>query len=426
MMMQVTDTEVKVSRVQVAGLQRTKNDIVVEQVKDVLTAGTLQDVLVKSFESLQKLNELNIFKHVDLRLDTAKDRHGNAKGLAVTFLVTEHGRLKSTIAANAGTQSGDTSLSLTLRNLLGRAEQLSLITATTVPLWGHTVQLQFSKPYYKDIEKKLLVAIGNTNTKHPFSGYQAYTTASNVALHFPSQLGSHSLTWGGDWRQLYSFGTNIPLSVREQAGHSLKCSLKHTLEADERDDPLLPRSGFRVKMAQEVAGVGGDVCFGKAELQSEAYWELFSDWVLSLSLWGGVMRPYTPSRINDRFFLGGPTTLKGFGMWGTGPREQGYSLGGEAYWATGLHLFAPLPFVRNELVRRIRIHSFATAGNLIHCSSLSQLPGLSRNIRCSCGVGLHFRLGVAQIELNYALPLRAQPTDQLSPGLQFGIGLEML
>lgn len=54
---------------------------------------------------------------------------------------------------------------------------------------------------------------------------------------------------------------------------------QHTLEADERDDPLLPRSGFRVKMAQEVAGVGGDVCFGKAELQSEAYWELFSDWV---------------------------------------------------------------------------------------------------------------------------------------------------
>ena len=45
----------------------------------------------------------------------------------------------------------------------------------------------------------------------------------------------------------------------------------------------------------------------------------------------------------------------------------GYSKGGEAYWASGLHLYAPLPFVRNELVRRIRIHSFATAGNLIQC-----------------------------------------------------------
>lgn len=45
--------------------------------------------------------------------------------------------------------------------------------------------------------------------------------------------------------------------------------------------------------------------------------------VLQLSLWGGVMRPYTPSKINDRFLLGGPTTLRGFGMWGVGPREQG-------------------------------------------------------------------------------------------------------
>lgn len=48
----------------------------------------------------------------------------------------------------------------------------------------------------------------------------------------------------------------------------------------------------------------------------------------------------------------------------------GYSLGGEAYWATGLHLFAPLLFARNELLRRIRLHTFATAGNLIQTSEL--------------------------------------------------------
>ena len=37
-----TADQVKVSPVQVAGLQRTKCDIVVEQVKDVLKARTLQ------------------------------------------------------------------------------------------------------------------------------------------------------------------------------------------------------------------------------------------------------------------------------------------------------------------------------------------------------------------------------------------------
>ena len=48
--------------------------------------------------------------------------------------------------------------------------------------------------------------------------------------------------------------------------------------------------------------------------------------VASGSLWGGVLRPIgSESHISDRLFLGGPTTLRGFGMWGLGPREKGIS-----------------------------------------------------------------------------------------------------
>ena len=38
------------------------------------------------------------------------------------------------------------------------------------------------------------------------------------------------------------------------------------------------------------------------------------------------MKPIgSESHISDRLFLGGPTTLRGFGMWGLGPREKGVS-----------------------------------------------------------------------------------------------------
>ena len=88
--------------------------------------------------------------------------------------------------------------------------------------------------------------------------------------------------------------------------------------------------------------------------------------VLSLSLWGGYLHSFTPSKINDRFLLGGPSTLRGFSMWGAGPRENGFSLGGEAYWATGLHLYTPLPLVSSTgLFQRIRLHGYATAGNIV-------------------------------------------------------------
>ena len=88
--------------------------------------------------------------------------------------------------------------------------------------------------------------------------------------------------------------------------------------------------------------------------------------VLSLTLWGGYLHPFTPSKINDRFLLGGPSTLRGFGLWGAGPRTNGFSTGGEAYWASGLHLYAPVPLLpQRGLFNRIRLHGFATGGNIV-------------------------------------------------------------
>ena len=54
-------------------------------------------------------------------------------------------------------------------------------------------------------------------------------------------------------------------------------------------------------------------------------------------------------------------------MWGIGPREEGYSKGGEAYWAEGAHLFMPLPYTSGDFFRRIRLHTFLTSGSLVRC-----------------------------------------------------------
>ena len=117
------------SRVRVAGLRRTKNDIVVEQIKDVLKATSLRELLLKSLDSMQQLERLNIFHHVSLFLDTNKSAKVKGEGskarrmeskqevdlscirnedsIEVTFVVEEKGLTSYGIAANAGTQSGD-------------------------------------------------------------------------------------------------------------------------------------------------------------------------------------------------------------------------------------------------------------------------------------------------------------------------------
>lgn len=92
---------------QVSGLKRTKNDIVVEQIKDVLQASSLKDLFVKALTSMEQLQEMKVFKNVSIKIDTDKREGQEKKGVEVTFLVQELGWVKSTLSAHAGTQSGD-------------------------------------------------------------------------------------------------------------------------------------------------------------------------------------------------------------------------------------------------------------------------------------------------------------------------------
>lgn len=115
------------TRVRVAGLKRTKNDIVVEQIKDVLKATSLSELIFRSLDSAKQLERLNIFRRVSVKLDTDKRaKVKRTKGvepspevgvsrvtvtgkdsIEVLFLVEERGWLSSSVGASAGTQSGD-------------------------------------------------------------------------------------------------------------------------------------------------------------------------------------------------------------------------------------------------------------------------------------------------------------------------------
>ncbi len=68
--------------------------------------------------------------------------------------------------------------------------------------------------------------MGTTDTKLPMCGYDELLRSGCVELQTPSWLGSHKISWGVDWREVTGFSYNAPLSVRANAGHSVKSSLK--------------------------------------------------------------------------------------------------------------------------------------------------------------------------------------------------------
>lgn len=72
---------------------------------------------------------------------------------------------------------------------------------------------------------------------------------------------------------------NTSFEVREQAGVSLKSSLKHILSMDLRDDLIFPSGGSLFQLTSEIAGVGGDVGFLKNEFFVQGNYSVFEDFV---------------------------------------------------------------------------------------------------------------------------------------------------
>lgn len=86
-----------------------------------------------------------------------------------------------------------------------------------------------------------------------------------------------------------------------------------------------------------------------------------------------------PACLSDRFMLGGPTCVRMFRLNTLGPKQQRTSapccnhqltfaddsLGGDAYWAAGLSVMAPIPW-RPEWP--LKLHSFLNAGQLTQLS----------------------------------------------------------
>jgi len=141
-----------------------------------------------------------------------------------------------------------------------------------------------------------------------------------------------------------------------------------------------------------------------------------------------------PSRINDRFLLGGPTDVRGFKLGGLGPRDGVDAGGGDVYAASSINLLLPLP--RVDASTPLRLHIFANAGRLLALKKTETTT--SRNVystvaelgngipSLAAGVGLVYAHPVARFELNFGLPLVVRKGEEGRKGLQFGVGINFL
>ncbi|KAK0141891.1 Sorting and assembly machinery component 50 A [Merluccius polli] len=411
---------VVVQKVHIDGLGKTKEDCLTYEIAEVFRAKNLIDVMKRSHEARQRLLRLGIFRKVEVVIDTSQGVDALPNGLDVTFEVTELRRMTGSYNTMVGNNEGSMVLGLKLPNTFGRAEKLTFQFSygTKETSYG----LSFFKPQAGNFERNVSINLYKVTGQFPWSSLRETDRGISTEISFPVWKTNHTLKWEGVWRELGCLARTA--------------SFAHAMVIDTRNSSILPRKGGLLKVHQELAGyTGGDARFLKEDFEIQLNRSLFWDSVLSASLWGGLLLPIgdQPTSIADRFYLGGPTSVRGFSMYSMGPQSKGDYLGGEAYCAGGLHLYTPLPFRpgKGGFGDLFRTHFFLNAGNLCNLNygegPQAHLKKLAECIRWSYGAGILLRLGnIARLELNYCIPMGVQSGDKICDGVQFGAGIRFL
>jgi len=423
----------RIDKIHIDGLGRTHDDIVVSAVKDLFVAHDFKQLILKIHEVRARLESLGIFRNVGVLIDTSHGDSSHPEDLEVTFFVREHRRVAGGISTLVGNNEGSLVLGARLPNVLGRGEKVQAEYAHGTKN-SSGFNFTVTKPYLNAAHPLLTAAVFQQSADLPWSGFGEIDRGVLAELAFESAPKvRHNLRWEGVWRELSILTSSKSFAVREEMGHSVKSALKHTLTVDRRDDNVLPTRGVLFRLQQELAGLGGDIGFLKNEAELQANVMLPFDWVLQGSLSAGYLQQRNHEKsynIADKFFLGGPLTLRGFETRGAGPHNEGSSMGAEGFWAAAVHLYTPLPFRpgRGGLGEIFRTHLFANTGNIgnFHFGDDYQhlVASLLERRRWAAGAGLVIRIGqIARLEMNYCIPMGVESGDRVCHGLQFGLGV---
>ena len=193
---------------------------------------------------------------------------------------------------------------------------------------------------------------------------------------------------------------------------------------DRRNDPLIPMSGYdlRYEVGVAVPPLLGDLTFLKAAAQATWYLPLQKispgrPFVPFLTFHHGVgaLFPFgntTAIPVPERFFLGGPDSVRSFAFDGMAPRDRkGNPLGGEAFFQANVELQWPVG-------RGFFLAVFTDVGNL--APRLEDMEFCETRI--APGVGLRFFTPLGALRVDYACNLVRRDGDPLG-AWQLGLGV---
>lgn len=315
--------EVRIGRIDISGNSKTRDKVIRREMR--LNEGDLysKKAIKRSYE---RINNLNYFEHVDIM----QERHLQDPVMDLNVKVKE--KMTGSLSVGAGYSSVDKLVGIaevTQGNLGGRGQLLKFKTQV-----GGTSQyyvVSFMEPYLFDKP-----VWGKVDIYSQTQDYDGYKLKSNgFALTAGKSFGEYvstSIKYSFDDSKVSDITASsfaLDTQLNSYGDRIATSAVTWSLARDSRDFYLDPKTGSKNSVYVEYAGgpLSGDTNFVKTAADSAWYFPLFWDTVFMIRGRFGYIESLIdkPVPLGERFYVGGPTSVRGFRYGTAGPLEPIYS-----------------------------------------------------------------------------------------------------
>ncbi|MCL5965880.1 MAG: outer membrane protein assembly factor BamA [Deltaproteobacteria bacterium] len=390
-------------RVEIAGNTKTL-DRVIRRNLDVADGTTYTATGLR--ESKEDLMRLGYFK--DVKITTAPSSRPGEMDAKVEVQEGPTG----TLSGGVGYSSLDKVfgvVQLSENNLFGRGWKAQL--SAQFGARRTTYALDFRDPYFFDTDFSLLLSAYNTDVR--YTDFQRKARGGKVGFGYQfTKFTSSNLVLRADTTRITEGGPAASTILQEEfrKGAQSTRSVGWSLARNTTDKPLDPSRGSVESVSVEYAGgpFGGDSQFVKYFLNGKVFFPVLGSTTISGNiLWGHVISTVGGRvPIFERFFLGGPYSIRGFKSRTLSPADPntGELIGGNKELVMNAEYLVPL---LGEI--GLKGVAFLDAGNTWR---QGEWPWKGEKMRYAAGFGVRWYSPMGPLRLEWGLNLNPKPGEE--------------
>ena len=396
--------EVYVERINIVGNVRSQDKILRREIP--LVEGELF-TLQKMQRARQRLLNLGYFETVNVTTAPGSDK----TKIFVNVDVVE--RPTGLFSIGGGFSSVDSflgTIDVSQRNFLGRGWELS----ARIRAGAKTQQgiISFTEPWFLD--RPLAVGFDLYDTIRQFDEFKLDSLGLTLRMSHPF---ADYWRWLAQYRvtrdKISDVEQSVPTELLGQQGTTVTSLIAGTISRDSRDNTIAPTKGGSVSLVAEFAGLGGDSKFIRTIANATYFHPIWFDHILSGRVEGGYGFGWDGEDlpIFERFYLGGPNTIRGFKFRRVSPIDDaGVRVGGDIELLGNVEYIIPLPL-------NIRAAGFFDVGN-VYGFGVKFDP---TDLRYAAGAGVRWLSPFGPIRIDYGVNLDRRTGEDFG-AFHFSVG----